>query len=180
RPDQISRNWNNYPRYVDNAKSLGKLLLLARRLCEAGCGFVTVTTNFVWDMHADKNNAGVEEGMQYMGLPLDHALSAFVEDCEARGLRDKILLVATGEMGRTPKVNAKGGRDHWGGLAPLMLYGGGLNKGQVIGRSSRDAGAPASDPVSMQNLIGTIMHTVLDPAEVRVMRGLPMDVERIV
>ncbi|MBW8885747.1 MAG: DUF1501 domain-containing protein, partial [Planctomycetia bacterium] len=107
RPDQISQAWKNYPRYVDNAKSLGKLLLLARRLCEAGCGFVTVTTNFVWDMHADQNNAGVEEGMQYMGLPLDHAVSAFIEDCEARGLRDKILLVATGEMGRTPNVNSK-------------------------------------------------------------------------
>src|SRR5262249_13635415 len=102
RPAQISQAWKNYPRYVDNAKSLGKLLLLARRLCEAGCGFVTVTTNFVWDMHADQNNAGVEEGMQYMGWPLDHALSAFVEDCESRGLGDKILLVATGEMGRTP------------------------------------------------------------------------------
>ena len=57
RPDQINRKWKNYQHYVDNAKSLGKLLLLARRLCEAGCGFVTVTTNFVWDMHADVNNA---------------------------------------------------------------------------------------------------------------------------
>ena len=143
RPDQISRRWNNYSKYVDNAKSLGKLLLLARRLCEAGCGFVTVTTNFVWDMHADQNNAGVEEGMEYMGLPLDHALSAFIEDCQSRGLSDKILLVATGEMGRTPKVNAKGGRDHWGGLAPLLLYGGGLKMGQVIGQSTRDAGERA-------------------------------------
>src|SRR5688572_175810 len=114
RPEQISRAWNNYPRYVDNAKSLGKLLLLARRLCEAGCGFVTVTTNFVWDMHADINNATMEEGMRYMGAPLDHALSAFLEDVEARGLSDKILLVVCGEMGRTPKLNKNGGRDHWG------------------------------------------------------------------
>ena len=98
RPDQISRKWNNYNNYVDNAKSLGKLLLLARRLCEGGCGFVTVTTNFVWDMHADVNNATVEEGMQYMGVPLDYAVSAFLEDVEARGLSDKILLVACGEM----------------------------------------------------------------------------------
>src|SRR5262249_4095777 len=52
RPESISRQWNNHENYVDNAKSLGKLLLLARRLCERGCGFVTVTTNFVWDMHA--------------------------------------------------------------------------------------------------------------------------------
>ncbi len=67
-----------------------------------GCGFVTVTTNFVWDMHADENNATMEEGMRYMGLPLDHALSAFLEDLHARGLDEKILLVACGEMGRSP------------------------------------------------------------------------------
>ena len=62
RPDAISKTWKNYNNYVDNAKSLGKLLLLARRLCERGCGFVTVTTNFVWDMHADVNNAPMVEG----------------------------------------------------------------------------------------------------------------------
>jgi hypothetical protein len=180
RPDQISQAWKNYPRYVDNAKSLGKLLLMARRLCEAGCGFVTVTTNFVWDMHADQNNAGVEEGMQYMGLPLDHALSAFVEDCEARGLSEKILLVATGEMGRTPKLNARGGRDHWGGLAPLLIYGGGLKRGQVIGSSSRDAGEPTSEPYTNENLVATIMHTVLDIGQVRLMTGLPQDLLRAI
>src|SRR5262245_12277720 len=180
RPDQISRTWNNYPRYVDNAKSLGKLLLLARRLCEAGCGFVTVTTNFVWDMHADANNAGVEEGMQYMGQPLDHALSAFVEDCEARGLSDKILLVATGEMGRTPKLNARGGRDHWGGLAPLLFYGGGLKMGQVIGQSTRDAGEPQSEPYGMENLLATIMRALLDIGQVRLMPNLPQDLLRAI
>jgi hypothetical protein len=180
RPDQISRKWNNYPRYVDNAKTLGKLLLMARRLCEAGCGFVTVTSNFVWDMHSDVNNAGVEEGMQYMGRPLDHALSAFVEDCEARGLSDKILLVATGEMGRTPKMNARGGRDHWGGLAPLLLYGGGMKKGQVIGNSTSDAGEPQSDPFGNENLLATIMRTLLDIGQVRLMTGLPQDLLRAI
>ncbi|HZT79514.1 MAG TPA: DUF1501 domain-containing protein, partial [Gemmataceae bacterium] len=94
RPENIDKKWKNYNNYVDNAKTLGKLLLLARRLCERGCGFVTVTTNFVWDMHADVNNAGVAEGMGYMGRPLDHALSAFIEDVAARGLSDRILLVA--------------------------------------------------------------------------------------
>lgn len=178
RPEQISGAWNNYSKYVDNAKSLGKLLLLARRLCEAGARFVTVTTNFVWDMHADRNNAGVEEGMQYMGLPLDHALSAFIEDCEARGLGDKILLVATGEMGRTPKVNARGGRDHWGGLAPLLFYGGGLKSGQVIGHSTRDAAEPQSEPNGLENLLATIMHSLLDIGQVRLMTGLPQEVLR--
>ncbi len=179
RPDQISRRWNNYNNYVDNAMTLGKLLLLARRLCEAGCGFVTVTTSFVWDMHADQNNAGVEEGMGYMGVPLDHAVSAFIEDVESRGLSDKILLVVAGEMGRTPKVNSKGGRDHWGGLAPLLLFGGGLRMGQVIGQSTPNAGAPLSDPVTINHLLATIMHTLLDVGEARLLRGLPPEVLRV-
>ncbi len=131
RPENIDRRWNNYNNYVDNAKSLGKLLLLARRLCERGAGFVTVTTNFVWDMHSDVNNAPVGEGFGYMGVPLDHALAGFIEDVEARGLSDKILLVVCGEMGRTPRINRNGGRDHWGNLAPLLLAGGGLRMGQL-------------------------------------------------
>ena len=85
RPENIDKKWKNYNNYVDNAKSIGRLLLLARRLCERGCGFVTVTTNFVWDMHADVNNAPVAEGMRYMAPPLDHAVSAFVEDVAGRG-----------------------------------------------------------------------------------------------
>jgi uncharacterized protein (DUF1501 family) len=176
RPENINKKWKNYSNYVDNARALGKLMLLARRLCERGCGFVTVTTNFVWDMHADVNNAGVEEGMRYMGLPLDHAVSAFVEDVAARGLSDKILLVVCGEMGRTPRVNKGGGRDHWGNLAPLLLSGGGLNMGQVIGRSSRNASEPQSDPVRIQNLIATILGTQFDVGELRLVRGLPRDI----
>ena len=129
RRTRINQQWKNHDHYADNAASLGKLLLLARRLCERGCGFVTVTTSFVWDMHADVNNAPVTKGMDYVGRPFDHAVSAFIEDVEARGLRDKILLVCCGEMGRTPRINAKGGRDHWGNLAPLMLYGGGTEDG---------------------------------------------------
>jgi uncharacterized protein (DUF1501 family) len=179
RPDQISRKWNNYNNYVDNSQTLGKLLLLARRLCEAGCGFVTVTTSFVWDMHADVNNAPCEEGMAYMGHPLDHALSAFIEDTKARGLDEKILLVACGEMGRTPRVNKGGGRDHWGGLAPLLLYGGGLKMGQVIGQSTRDGGEPQSEPIGNDNLVATIFDTMLDLPQVRLLPGLPNDVLRL-
>jgi hypothetical protein len=179
-PDQISRKWNNYPRYVDNAKTLGKLLLLARRMVERGCGFVTVTTNFVWDMHSDSNNAGVEEGMRYTGGPLDYALSALIEDLHQRGLSDKVLVVATGEMGRTPKVSATGGRNHWGGLTPLLLSGGGLQMGQVIGHSTADAGAPQSEPVDTRHLLSTIMHTLLDPSEVRLMPSLPSEVTRAI
>ncbi|GIW82258.1 MAG: hypothetical protein KatS3mg105_4065 [Gemmatales bacterium] len=179
RPENISKKWNNYKNYCDNSKTLGKLLLLARRLCEAGCGFVTVTTNFVWDMHADKNNATLTEGMNYMGLPLDHALSAFLEDVHARGLSDKILLVVTGEMGRTPRINKKGGRDHWGNITPLLLAGGGLEMGKVIGRSTRNGGEPATEPITIRHLISTIMHTFFDMGQVRVQRGIPKKIAEI-
>jgi hypothetical protein len=177
RAENIDRKWRNYNNYVDNARSLGKLLLLARRLCEHGCGFVTVTTNFVWDMHADVNNAPVEEGMRYMGAPLDHAVSAFLQDVEARGLSKKILLVVTGEMGRTPRINKNGGRDHWGNLAPLLLAGGDLPVGRVIGQSDRNAGAPAAEPVGIKNLTGTILHHLFDVGKLRVVRGLPREVQ---
>ncbi len=176
RPQNIDRRWNNYNNYVDNAKSLGKLMLLARRLCERGAGFVTVTTNFVWDMHADVNNAPVGEGMGYMGVPLDWAVSAFIEDLEARGLTDKILLVVCGEMGRTPRINQGGGRDHWGNLGPLLLSGGGLRMGQVIGRSTPNGGDAATSPVRIQNVIATIMNQVFDMGEVRLIPGLPREI----
>lgn len=170
--EKIDKKWNNHKMYTDNVKTLGKLLLLARRLCERGAGFVTVTTNFVWDMHADVNNAPMVEGMGYMGPPLDWALSAYLEDVRARGLEDKILLVVCGEMGRTPRINKKGGRDHWGGLAPLLLAGGGLKMGQVIGQSSRDAGTPNSDPIRNKHLISTVMYTLFDVGQLRVTRGI--------
>jgi hypothetical protein len=179
RPEAISKKWNNHKHYADNARALGKLLLLARRLCERGCGFVTVTTNFVWDMHADVNNAGVEEGMRYVGLPLDHALSAFVEDLYARGLEDKILLVACGEMGRTPRINKNGGRDHWGNLGPLLLAGGGLNAGRVVGQSNRDGGEPASEPVRIPNLLATLLHTLFDVGTLRIVPGVPREIGQV-
>ncbi|MFQ3649430.1 MAG: DUF1501 domain-containing protein [Gemmataceae bacterium] len=170
-----SKKWNNHKNYLDNARSLGKLLLLARRLCERGAGFVTVTTNFVWDMHADANNAPMVEGMNYMGPPLDHALAAFLEDIEARGLSEKILLVACGEMGRTPRINKGGGRDHWGNLGPLLLAGGGLAGGQVIGASARLGGEPAGNPVRIRHLIGTVLDRLLDVGKLRVQRGVPRE-----
>lgn len=179
RPEDIDKKLNNHKFYTDHTQTLGKLLLLSRRLCEAGCRFVTVTTNFVWDNHADVNNAGVEEGMKYCGVPFDHAVSAFIEDVEARGLSDKILLVCCGEMGRTPRINARGGRDHWGNLAPLMLSGGGLAMGRVIGQSTKDAGEPNTEKVTIRNLIGTIMHTLLDVGEARLQRNLPFDLARV-
>lgn len=171
---------NNRNNYDAHARTLGRLLLLARRLCEAGCGFVTINTAFVWDMHSDVNNLPVREGIDYVGSPLDVALSAFIEDVEIRGLSNDILLVCTGEMGRTPRINNNGGRDHWGNLTPLLLHGGGLTHGQVIGRSTADGGEPAEHRVDNANLVSTIMHAVFNVPEVRLQLSVPTDLRRVI
>lgn len=181
RPESINKTYDSSKYYVDHGKTLGKLLLQARRLCEAGCGFVMVNTGFVWDMHGVKGvHAGVEEGMRYVAPPLDHAVSAFLDDVEQRGLSDKILLVMCGEMGRSPKISQIGGRDHHGSLGPLVLAGGGLPMGQVIGRSNAEGSAPADNPVHMRHLIGTIMHTLFDVAELRLRPDASGDVSKVI
>lgn len=168
-PESIlkGRKLGFYPRYVDHGKTLGKELLLARRLVEAGCGFVTVTTNFAWDMHADGNNPGMEEGMNFSGTVFDHAVSVLLDDLRDRGLEDKVLLVATGEMGRTPKLEKGGGRNHWPHSAPLLVAGGGFPMGQVIGQTTRDGGKPATEPATVESLHATILHTLLDIGQLR-------------
>jgi hypothetical protein len=160
--------------YSGNARALGKQLLLARRLCEAGCGFVTIHAGYdgVWDMHADSNNLNMKDGMEAVGPSFDHAVAAFVEDVEARGLRDRILLVCCGEMGRTPRINKGGGRDHWGRLAPLLLCGGGIPAGAVIGRSDRNGGEPAADRLTPKHLISTILHALFDVGKLRLVPSL--------
>lgn len=177
-PNQIEKHWNNYNHYVDHAKSLGKLMLLARRLCEAGAGFVTVTTSFVWDMHSDVNNAPPHLGMKWVGTPFDHAVSAFLDDLDARGLSDRILLVCCGEMGRTPRLNAKAGRDHWGNIAPLLLAGAGIPRGAVIGQSNRSGGEPLSEAVTIPHLVATILQTVFHASELRLAPGIPDEIVR--
>lgn len=156
------------------SSTLGTQMLLARRLCEAGSGFVTVASGG-WDMHADDNNRGIIDGMRVMGRPLDKAVSAFLQDLDERGLSDDILLVITGEFGRTPKINANGGRDHWGGICPLAFAGGGLRMGQVIGQSARNGDVPAGESFSASHLLGTLMHTLFDVPTLRVEPGLPRD-----
>jgi hypothetical protein len=175
RPD----NWSKAARgkrgyYTGQARSIGKLLLLSRRLCEAGCGFVTIHADYegVWDMHADGNNLNMVDGMEAVGRPFDHAVAAFIEDVEARGLSDKILLVCCGEMGRTPRLNKNGGRDHWAKLAPLLFYGGGTVGGRVIGRSTRDGGEPATENYIPANLVSTVLHTVFDVGQLRLLPHL--------
>jgi hypothetical protein len=181
RPETIDMSYDSSKFYVDHGKTLGKLLLLARRLCEAGCGFVLVNTGFVWDMHGVAHvHAGMEEGMRYVGPPFDHAVSAFIDDVEERGLSDKILLVMCGEMGRSPQLSENAGRNHWGSLGPLALAGGGLPMGQVVGRSTANGGEPADNPITMHNLIGTIMHTLFDAAELRKRAESAIDVAKII
>jgi uncharacterized protein (DUF1501 family) len=158
---------------------LGKQMLLARRLCEAGCGFVTVS-DCGWDMHSNENSPRHLGGMKWLGPQVDHAVAAFIQDVEERGLADKILLVVTGEMGRTPRINRHGGRDHYGELTPLLIYGGGLNMGQVIGQSDSTASRPATERYTPVHLMATIFHTLFDTGRLRLDGSLPRDVTKLI
>ena len=106
-------------------------------------------------------------------------MAAFIEDCEARGFSDKIMLVCCGEMGRTPKLNKRGGRDHWAKLAPLMIYGGGFDGGRVIGHSDRMGGEPVTDAFNPRHLISTILRSVIDPGQLRLLPNVPKEVTEL-
>ena len=138
---------------------LGQELLLARRLCEAGAGFVTLNNGY-WDHHS-----GIIPGCKQLCPPLDHTVDAFMEDVQQRGLTNDILLIVTGEFGRTPRVGNYGkekdaGRDHWGGLGPLAFVGGGLKMNQVIGESDDRGGYPKSRAISPQDFMATIFQVL--------------------
>jgi hypothetical protein len=152
--------------------SLGRQLLLARRLCEAGAGFVTVIHSN-WDFHARKGIPNMPEGMSVLAPPLDHAVAAFLQDLKARGLDDKILFVITGEFGRTPSLDENLGRHHWPRLCPLVFAGGGLKHGQVVGESDRRGGEPADNPYSIDDLHATLMHAQFEVGKMRLDTGLP-------
>jgi hypothetical protein len=149
-------------RYASGTAGLGEQLLLARRLCEAGCGFVTLhfaNSEQGWDMH-NKMTPQLHKACP----PLDRAVSIFLDDLEERGLSEKILLVITGEFGRTPRINGDAGRDHWGPLCTLALAGGGLRMGQVVGESSAKAEVPKSSPIYPKHLMATVFHVLgIDP-----------------
>lgn len=110
--------------------SIGQQLLLARRLCEFGSRFVTIHYGG-WDMHSNISNA-----LKGRVPPLDIGLAAFVEDVWQRGLNEKILLIVTGEFGRT-KLNKNAGRDHWPSISTLLMSGGKYDHGRVIGKSDK-------------------------------------------
>ena len=157
------------------SNQLGRQMLLARRLCEAGCGFVTVS-DCGWDYHANSNSPANMAGIHPMGGQVDHAVATFVQDCAERGLTDKILLIVTSEMGRTPRLNRNGGRDHYGKLTPLVFAGGGLKMGQVVGQSDKFAAEATTTPYGPEHLLATVMHTMFDTGEVRIANGIPKDV----
>ncbi|MEZ6142307.1 MAG: DUF1501 domain-containing protein [Zavarzinella sp.] len=165
------RNWqcDDQSRFQRNTPSigfsLGRQLLLARRLCEAGAGFVTVV-NANWDFHARKGIPNIPEGMGVFGPPLDHAVSAFLDDLHQRGLEREILLVITGEFGRSG-MDKNAGRHHHPRICPLVFAGGGLNHGQVIGKSDARAAAPATNPITIDDLHATLYHSLLDVAQLR-------------
>jgi hypothetical protein len=154
---------------------LGLQMLMARRMCEAGCGFVTVS-DCGWDYHANNNSPKRMAGIWPMGGQVDHAVSAFIEDVHARGLSEKILLVVTGEMGRSPRLNKNGGREHYGNLTSLLLSGGGLKMGQIVGASDRQAAEPATRPYDPKHLMSTVMHTLFDIGKLRITDGIPKEV----
>jgi len=136
----------------------GQSCLLARRLVEAGVRFVTVSSGG-WDHHAN-----IFPSLDKRLPELDLALSALLDDLDARGLLASTLVVCMGEFGRSPKVNSMAGRDHWGHAASLIFAGGGVQPGRVIGRTD-DQGAHVSErPVSPGDVAATIYQAVgVDP-----------------
>jgi hypothetical protein len=154
------------PRTRDRyGKGLGEQLLLARRLCEAGVGFVTLHYGG-WDMHGQ-----IVQNMKNLAPALDHAVAAFVDDTTGHGLDKDILLVITGEFGRTPRINGGAGRDHWAPLSTLALAGGGLKMGQVVGESNEKAEVPKSNPIKPQDLMATVFHVLGIPQDLHYKDG---------
>lgn len=151
---------------------IGTQFLTARRLLEAGCGFVTVHSAG-WDMHADGNNPGISVGMEMLGRPLDRALSAFLEDLRERSMLDDVLVIVTGDFGRTPKINNRGGRDHWARLCTLAFFGGGVGNGQIVGASDRTNSEPDGSAFGTEDLRATVGHTLFDIGQLRLDPAVP-------
>lgn len=151
---------------ADDEFSMRKLLL-ARRLVEAGVRCVSVSFS---DFDTHSSNF---QRMRHMLPILDRGLHALVTDLGQRGLLPDVSIVAWGEFGRSPKINASAGRDHWPRVGMAMLAGGGMQGGQVIGATDRTASAAISRPVSYQDVFATLYRnlgieadrtTIVDPS----------------
>ncbi len=143
-------------RYGNN--NLGQGALAARRLVEAGVRFVTIGTGG-WDTH--RNNF---QTLRTRNLPpLDQTLSALIEDLDNRGLLDSTIVYCAGEFGRTPRINSRTptpGRDHWARSMAVVLAGGGFNRGHAEGRTDTNGMAPATDPITPDDVSATIFHNL--------------------
>lgn len=137
----------------------GQSLLLASRLVKSGVRFVKVT-NGGWDMHGDLWNRAPNAIGQ-----VDAGIGALIQDLKAEGLFDSTLLVLTTEFGRTPNINARGGRDHYPRAFSGMLAGGGIQGGQAFGTTDRRGIAVEEDPCSPEDFNATIATAL----------GLPLD-----
>src|SRR5262249_42212283 len=167
----------------------GESFLLARRLVEAGVRLVSVIWMYfmpngrianVWDNHGGTAGLGGITGYamlkeKYCIPPLDQAYAALLEDLAQRGLLDETLVVVAGEFGRTPKINATQGRDHWGMCQSVLLAGGGVRGGQVYGSSDALAAYPRDNPVAPEDLLATIYHAlgIAPESEVQDRSGRP-------
>ncbi len=143
----------------------GQSVLLARRLIEAGVRVASISwapdANATWDTHG-QNFVKLKDTL----LPqLDAAVSSLLDDLRGRGLLERTLVVVMGEFGRSPKVNAAAGRDHWNFGYSLFLAGGGIRPGHVHGASDKIGGRPQSDPVTPAEIIATIYQCLGIPAD---------------
>ncbi len=130
----------------------GQRMLMARRLVGAGVRFVSLTYGG-WDMHT-----GITNGMKRQLPELDQAFSALILDLERHGMLDETLVMISSEFGRTPKINATAGRDHWPKVFSVVLAGGGIKGGVHYGTSNATASEPEDDAVSPQDLATTVYH----------------------
>lgn len=128
--------------------------LVARRLVEAGVRCVTVSFGS-FDTHVANFPSLAHQ------LPmLDRGLAALVEDLHDRGMDKDVSVVAWGEFGRSPRINAEAGRDHWTYVSCALLAGGGMHTGQVIGATDRLGGSPQDRPVHCQEVLATLYHNL--------------------
>lgn len=132
--------------------------LLARRLVEVGVRCVTLSFG-AWDWHA--NREGTIEFLARKYLPVfDQTMAVFLDDLGERGLLEQTAIVVLGEFGRTPRINAKGGRDHWPNTQSIMIAGGGIRGGQVLGETDSTGGVPIDRPVHIQEVFATLYRTL--------------------
>lgn len=128
----------------------GQRMLLARRLVEAGTRFVSLTAGG-WDHHDN-----IKSAMSRTLPPVDQALATLISDLDERGLLDSTLVMVTSEFGRTPKINATGGRDHWPRVFSVALAGGGTQRGMIYGSSDALGAEPEEDRVEIEDLATTV------------------------